>query len=287
MSPISVIIPAYNEAEAISNVIANVKKFMTGERIEHEIIVVDDCSIDGTAAEAKSQAVTVVSHPMNMGYGAALTTGLKKARYNDILIMDADESYPVDEVKKLLPHTDGFDMVVGARQGKYYHGSPLKRISRMIFSALLRYVTGEDVPDANSGLRFFKKDVVMRFEDDFCSGFSFTTTITIILLSNGCPVKFVPIEYAKRTGASKVRHIRDTARTVQILLHTIIYYNPVKAFLPFVMIMLAMSVIFKTFYIFGSHDPVYGLSAVVSFIASMVFMSFGMMTYAIVKSGRR
>jgi len=287
MTPISVIIPAYNEADGIAKVIENVKIFMASEKLEHEIIVVDDCSADATASRAKSPGVTVISHPINRGYGASLTTGLKKAKYNNILIMDADESYPAKDIKKLLPYVDDFDMVVGARQGKHYHGSFMKRLSRMVFYVLLGFVTGEKIPDANSGLRIFKKDVVMRFEDDFCSGFSFTTTITIILLSNKYLIKFVPVNYMSRTGKSKVRHLRDTARTAQILLHTIVHYNPIKAFLPFSVTAFMMSGLFAGLFLFRAHNLFYGLSAVVSFISAMLFMALSMATYAVVKSGRR
>ena len=286
MASISVIIPAYNEAGCVCAVAERIKSFMVREKLEHEIIVVNDCSTDGTSAEAKKAGVAVLSHCMNRGYGASLTTGLKKAKYNHVLIIDADESYPVDDIKKLLPHIDDFDMVVGARQGKHYHGSPIKRLSRMIFYFLLGYVTGEKIPDANSGLRIFKKDVVMKFEDDFCSGFSFTTTITIILLSNRYLIKFVPIDYMPRTGKSKVRHLRDTARTVQILLHTITYYNPIKAFLPFSVASAALGVIFTLMYVCGGGSPSLGLSAALSFFFTMLFMGMGMLVYAIVKGSR-
>ena len=287
MPPISVIIPAYNEVDGISKVVGHAKSFMAEEKIEHEIIVIDDCSTDDTAQQAKSTGVTVISHPINRGYGASLTTGLKKARYDHVLIMDADESYPVKDVRKLLPYMDDFDMVVGARQGKHYHGSLIKRLSRVVFYLLLGYVTGEKIPDANSGLRIFKKDVVMKFEDDFCMGFSFTTTITIILLSNRYLIKFVPIEYMSRTGKSKVRHLRDTARTIQILLHTIVYYNPIKAFLPFSVTAFAMFALFTGLYLFRAHMAFYGISAVMSIISSMLFMGFGMLAYAVVKRNRR
>lgn len=287
MSPISVIIPAYNEADGISKVVEHVKSFMTEGKIEHEIIVVNDCSTDNTANEAGRLGVTVISHPINRGYGASLITGLKKAKYDHVLIIDADESYPVEETKKLLPYINDFDMVVGARQGKYYHGSLVKRISRGIFYILLGYVTGEKVPDANSGMRIFRKSVVMQFEDDFCTGFSFTTTITIILLSNRFLIKFVPIEYRKRTGRSKVRHLSDTARTVQILLHAVVHHNPIKAFLPFSAISFLLAVLFLVLSAFKTNTTLYALSALISFISSMGFMGLGMLSYAVVKGSRR
>ncbi len=287
MRQISVVIPAYNEVDGIAGVVASVKEFMVREKIAHEIIIVDDCSTDGTLEAAEKLGVIVMPHAVNRGYGSALTTGLKAARYGHVLILDADGSYAVEDIKKLLPHIDDFDMVVGARQGKYYHGSPAKRISRAIFYLLLGYVTGEKVPDANSGLRIFKKDVVMKFEDDFCGGFSFTTTITLILLSNHRLIKFVPVEYKMRAGKSKVRYFRDTARTMQILLHTITYYNPIKAFLVFTYISLLLSGVFTVMYLLRARTAFYGLSALISFLFSMVFLGFGMIAYVIMKGTRR
>ncbi|MBN2452716.1 MAG: glycosyltransferase family 2 protein [Candidatus Omnitrophica bacterium] len=284
MKPISVVIPAYNESRHIATVIGAVTEFMKKERIEYEIIVVDDFSTDDTAQSAERAGATVISHPMNRGYGASLTTGIKKSRYNDILIMDADGTYPVPEIKKLLPYIGDFDMVVGARQGKHYHGSPVKRISRGIFYLLISYVTGDHVPDANSGLRIFRKDVVMKFEDDFCSGFSFTTTITLVLLCNNRLIKFVPIDYQPRVGSkSKVRYFRDTARTFQILLQTVSYYIPLKAFLPFTIISLLLSLVFTILYFAKAGNIFYGLSAVVTFLSSMAFLGLGLIAYSIVR----
>jgi polyisoprenyl-phosphate glycosyltransferase len=280
-------VPAYKEAGCVGKVIDSIKSYMQSQKLDHEIIVVDDDSRDGTADEAKKRGAKVISHPINRGYGAALTTGIKNAKHEHILIIDADETYPVTEIGKLVPFMCDFDMVVGARQGKYFHGSTIKRLSRMAFYMLLNFVTGENIPDANSGLRIFKKSVAMQFEEDFCSGFSFTTTITIILLSNRYLVKFVPIDYKPRTGKSKVKYLRDTARTIQILLQNISYYNPIKAFLPFSMISFCFAVIFSALYIFRAKILFYGISAVVSFYFAMLFMGLGMLTYVVVKGSAK
>ena len=286
MNPVSVVIPAYNESGSIRSVVESVRLFMAGEKREHEVIVVDDCSSDTTAAAAQAAGAAVVTHPVNRGYGAALTTGIKKAKHDVILIMDADGTYPIAEAKKLLPFADAFDMVVGARQGKHYHGSPMKRFSRIIFYMLLNYVTAESVPDANSGLRIFKKSVVMQFEDNFCRGFSFTTTLTLLLLANGYLVKFVPVEYHSRGGSkSKVKYARDTARTVQILMHAIISYNPIKAFLPFSLISLVLCLLFAGACCAGADRLLCGLSAVMSFFSAMLFLGLGMIAYAVVRRG--
>jgi len=284
MRPISVVIPAYNESRHITAVIESVAGFMKKEKIEHEIIVVDDFSSDDTVQSARRTGATVISHPINRGYGAALTTGIKKSKYGEILIMDADGTYPASEIGKLLPYIDDFDMVVGARQGKHYHGSWMKRFSRAVFYVLISYVTGDHVPDANSGLRIFKKDVVMQFEDDFCSGFSFTTTITLVLLCNKYMLKFVPVDYHPRVGSkSKVRYFRDTARVFQILLQTISYYIPLKAFLPFAIMSIFLSLIFTILYFVKADTVFYGLSAVITFLSSMAFLGLGLIAYSIIR----
>ncbi len=285
--PISVIIPAYNESRSIGEVLDSLKNFLIKEKIPGEIIVVDDGSSDETTGIAKDKGVVVITHPLNRGYGAAITTGIKQAKYEHILIMDADNTYPVTEINKLLPFIDNFDMVVGARQGKHYHGSLMKRLSRMVFYVLINYVTGDYVPDANSGLRIFKKSVVMKFEPDFCTGFSFTTTITLVLLCNHYIIKFVPVDYKPRIGTkSKVRYFRDTARTFQILLQTISYYIPLKAFLPFTLISIFVFFLFTGLYIFKAKTTFYGFSAVISFYSSLLFLGLGLIAYAIARERR-
>lgn len=287
MMPISVIMPAYNESKSIGGVIDSLKDFLAKEKIAGEIIVVDDGSSDETTSVARDRGVTVITHPVNRGYGASITTGLKKASHDLILLMDADGTYPVAEIKKLLPHVDNFDMVVGARQGRHYHGSLMKRFSRAVFKILINYVTGDYVPDANSGLRIFKKSVAMKFEEDFCSGFSFTTTLTLVLLCNRHSIKFVPIDYRPRLGTkSKVRYVRDTARTFQILLQTVSYYIPLKAFLPFTLISIFAFFVFTALYLFRAHTTFYGFSAVISFFSSLLFLGLGLIAYAVVRGKR-
>jgi hypothetical protein len=122
-------------------------------------------------------------------------------------------------------------MIVGARQGKEYSKGIFKRPARLLFEFLVKYASGRDVPDVNSGLRIFKKSIVMNFQDSLCTGFSFTTTLTLIFLLNQYCVKYVPIEYFKREGKSKVRHFKDTLRAGQIIIEAILYYNPIKLFL--------------------------------------------------------
>ncbi len=226
---VSIVIPAYNEESAITTVVADLKTAMSQTDWRYEIIVVNDASKDQTAHNADTTGVTVISHPTNVGYGGALHTGIQASKFFWIATIDADCSYPAKELLKLLPHAQYHDMVVGARQGKNYWGTFLKHPARLAFLALAQFVVGARIPDVNSGLRLFRKSVVIEMLPRLCRGFSFSTTLTLSFLSSYRFVRFEPIDYLSRVGSSKVRYFRDTLRTLQLMLETIVYYNPVKA----------------------------------------------------------
>lgn len=283
MIPLSIIIPAYNEEESIKETLSELLSFCNSELAKYQIIVVDDASTDRTAAIAEGhKEATVIKNPVNAGYGGSIKKALSEARYEHILIMDADGTYPPGEIKKLLPFAADFDMVIGARKGKHYRGSFFKSVSRKIFFLLVKYVTGENIPDVNSGLRIFKKNAVMKFYDRLCRGFSFTTTITIAFISTGHIVKHVNIDYRKRIGKSKVRFVRDSLRTLQILVESISYFNPIKAFLPFSVVSLTAAAYFALRYIIVGPDS-YLLCAALFLVSAMLFFGFGMIGYIITK----
>lgn len=226
---LTVVIPAYNEGEAIRTVVEEAHRALKALGIEYEILVVDDGSADETAAEAERGGARVLVHPANAGYGKAILTGAEHARFDLIGIMDGDATYPPEEFAKLLPHADRFDMVVGARMGQAYEGGFVKQRGRWAFNGLAKFVTGERVPDVNSGMRIFKRHVLDQAQHVVCRGFSFSTTLTLSALGAGFFVKHVPIRYRPRVGRSRVRYLRDTLRAGQVLVETAIYFNPLKA----------------------------------------------------------
>ena len=226
----SIVIPAYNEEGAVGALLKDLLK--QEPRDSFEVIVIDDCSKDGTRAEAAKYPVTVLSNVHNFGYGYSLKRGIRAAKHDNIIILDADGSYPVSSLHTLIhEYEKGFDMIVGARTGQYYHGSFAKRCARFLFRMLSEFATGRTIPDINSGYRIFRKDAAMRFFKTLSSGFSFTTTITLAFMLNAYSVRYIPIEYHKRHGASKVRYVRDTLRSAQIIVEAIVLYNPIKIFM--------------------------------------------------------
>jgi glycosyltransferase involved in cell wall biosynthesis len=253
------LVPAYNEEGAVGNVIAGLRRAMETSGWVFEIIVVDDASRDKTSDEARNAGARVITHPTNSGYGGALRSGIVHAAYDWIATIDADASYPPGELLKLLPHAEKFDMVVGSRQGKNYWGSVFKHPARLIFLALAQFIVGRHIPDVNSGLRLFRKATAMQMLPRLCRGFSFSTTLTLSFLSSHLFVKFQPIDYSLRVGSSKVRYLRDTLRTLQLMMETATYYNPVKASLVlglfpfgFTAFALALAVVYRSqFWLFA------------------------------------
>lgn len=228
----SIIIPAYNEEKGLQSVIRKFKEVAKKHKISIEIIVVDDGSADETAKFAKKQRAKVILHPQNAGYGRALQTGIQAAKYQNIVICDADGSYPIKELPQLLEFLNkGFDMVVGARKRRHYKESLFKHPARLFFKLLSEFVTGTRIPDVNSGFRAFKKSEVSEFFKYTCPTFSFSTSLTLIYHLEGKFVKYHPIDYFARAGKSKINPFRDTLRAGQILTETILLYNPIKLFL--------------------------------------------------------
>lgn len=230
---ISIVVPALNEEQAIVSTVRAVQDAFDAQGTPVEIIVVDDGSTDGTAELARAAGVRVISHPRPGGYGRALKTGIAASCHDIIGIIDADGTYPAGSLPELLRLVvaQGFDMAVGARTGRAYRGTLLKMPARRVFRWLAEYATGTRIDDINSGLRVFRKELALRYVHTISNGFSFTATITLAALLNGYFVGYTPVSYEVRVGRSHVHHVRDSLRSLQIIVENILYYNPLKLFL--------------------------------------------------------
>ncbi len=229
---VSVVIPAYDEAAHVFEQVQAVRATMQATGWTWEIIVVDDGSRDGTAEQAaRAEGVRVLRHRKNRGYGAALKRGIAAARYGWILITDADGTYPVAAIPRLLAAASGNDMVVGSRTGTTVRVPLVRRPPKAFLNWLASYLAGQRLPDINSGLRLMRADLVRRYEHLLPSGFSFTTTITLAAACNDHQVEYIPIDYHARLGASKMRP-RAAYDFTLLILRTIVFFNPLKVFIP-------------------------------------------------------
>jgi len=245
---VSVVVPAYNEAGAVGDCLRSLLETLDAADFGAEVLVVDDGSTDGTADEVrKVEGVKLVAHRQNLGYGAALKTGIRAAHGETIVIADADGSYPVERIPDLVRGMDEYDMVVGARTGEHVRVPALRKPAKWFLTQLASYLAEADIPDLNSGLRAFRRQDALRLFGILPSGFSFTVTITLAMLCGGMRVAFLPINYHQRKGRSKISPIGDTYNFIILIVRTISYFNPLKVFLPAAALVLAVGVV-KTAY---------------------------------------
>lgn len=179
-----------------------------------------------------------------MGYGFSLKKGILKANNELIAITDADQTYPFEYIPKMLEKKkEGFDLVVGARTGKYYRQNILKSILRRMMKFLVEFVSEKKIKDINSGLRIFDKSLVVKYFPRLCNTFSFTTSQTLAYLMNNHFVTYVDIPYNKRIGKSKIHLIKDSIKSLKYILESCIYYNPLKIFVLLSFICIFLSII--------------------------------------------
>ncbi len=247
---ISIVIPVYNEKNAIVGTVKQIKEVMDKSDIQYEIVTVNDGSKDGSLEiltefynnnPEYKDCLKVVSHSINRGYGATLKTGIRNAKYDNICITDADATYPNERIPDLYAEYEkGYDMIVGQRSFKKL--PTLTKPAKWFITSLANFLVDEKIKDLNSGLRIFKKDIAMKYFPIICDGFSFTTTITLAMMTNSYLVKYVPIDYLKREGKSKIKPIRDTINFITLIIRTVLYFNPLKIFVPLSLMMFLASV---------------------------------------------
>jgi len=279
MENVSVVIPVYNEEAAILETIDFFKS--TREKYPQiEVIIVNDGSTDGTLKilEANAgQMLRVISHDGNRGYGAAIKSGIKQAAKEYIAITDADGSYPNEMIAELyaqLVRVDG-DMIVGARTGKVAEARTLRRLFKFFLRKLAEFLSEEKIADLNSGLRVFKKDLFQKMARYLPDGFSFTTTLTLSLLASAHKIIYVPVRYHKRKGKSKIRPFRDTLNFVQLIIRTVMFFNPLKIFLPLSLSLFFLAIaVLVISYLLGR---VWDITTILLFVTALQILALGLL----------
>lgn len=278
MREVSIIIPAFNEEAQIKSVLTELRTLFEQNGINGEIIVVDDGSSDRTARVAKSAGVRVIRHRSNRGYGCSLKTGILAATHDIIGIIDADGTYPVKYLPEMLEELDQADMVVGARIGKNVNIPLIRRPAKWVLKRLANYVANARIPDLNSGLRVFRKDVAMQYFPILPDQFSFTTTITLAMHSDRYAVTYIPIDYLKRKGRSKIVPW-DAGSFAILILRTAMLYRPLRVFVPLALVCLAYGVI--KMIVDLTHDPNISASAMFGLVSTLLIVLIGMLGDAI------
>ena len=274
---LSIIIPVYNEEKSIATVLKEIEDVMNRSRLSYEIIVVNDGSTDKTMEVLKNSGpnIKVFHHRVNRGYGASLKTGICNAQYETLVITDADGTYPYERIPELVSYMKDYDMVVGARTGVSVKVPLIRKPAKWVINRLANYLTGVKIPDLNSGLRVMKKAIVNKFTRLLPDQFSYTATITLAMLTNGYQVKYVPVDYHARIGQSKIKPIRDTLNFIQLIVRTVMYFNPLRVFIPLSLGLFFMSVgIFLYSYFFT--PKVMDVTTVILFVSAVQVLAVGM-----------
>ncbi|MEA3547367.1 MAG: glycosyltransferase family 2 protein, partial [Thermodesulfobacteriota bacterium] len=201
---VSIVIPAYNEEAVIGQTVARIRSLYP----DFETIVVDDGSTDNTAHKAREAGAKVFQHPYNIGNGAAVKTGIRKASGDLVVLMDGDGQHDPADIARLLEKSDHYDLVVGARHGSS-QTSLGRRVANWFYNCLASYVAKFPIKDLTSGFRVFHRDTVLKYLYLFPNTFSYPTTSTLTYLRSGFTVKYIPIRQHKRVGKSKIKLMED------------------------------------------------------------------------------
>jgi glycosyltransferase involved in cell wall biosynthesis len=238
---LTIVIPAFNEAVSVARVIENVTAALHG--ISFDLVVVDDGSSDDTAEVARRAGANVVQHARNLGYGAALKTGFKFAQSEYVVTFDADGQHRASDILRLWEIRDRVDMAVGARTQLLH--SPFWRMpGKWLLGWMAQYLTRQQIPDLNSGLRVFRRPVSLKYLHLCPPGFSLSTTMTLAMLCRGWRVEYVPIEVVRREGKSTVS-VTTGLETIVLILRLVSLFDPLRVFVPASMIIAGIGIVWE------------------------------------------
>jgi glycosyltransferase involved in cell wall biosynthesis len=268
---ISIILPAFQEEQGIPPLLMQIGAVMAKMRRPYEILVIDDGSTDGTAARAREAGARVISHPYNIGNGAAVKTGIREARGRVIVMMDADGQHDPADIPRFLEKLGTHDMVVGART-RESETSLHRDLANKVYNWFASYICNRKIEDLTSGFRAIKTDAARAFLYLLPNTYSYPTTLTLAIVRSGRSLKYVPVKTARRVGRSKIRLLRDGTRFFFIILKIATLFSPMKVFLPVSALMFLAGLAYgllRIVFLDGRYGPT---SAMLMTMAVVVFM---------------
>jgi glycosyltransferase involved in cell wall biosynthesis len=224
---VTIVVPAYNEADSIGQVVTELRTAAAW----HEVLVIDDGSIDGTGQAATDAGARVIRHPYNKGNGASIKTAIRAATSQWLAIVDGDGQHAPEDALRLVAPLGEYDLIVGARH-PHTQATAGRRVGNAVLNWLASYLTGRSIPDLTSGFRAARREYLIEFLHLLPNGFSAPTTTTLAFLKAGYNVEFAPVAARARTGTSKIRLASDGANFLLILLKVITIFSPLRIFAP-------------------------------------------------------
>jgi glycosyltransferase involved in cell wall biosynthesis len=288
---VSIILPCYNEQGHVTAEIERICAAMDGSGYEYELLAFDDASTDETLARLYEAAprfpqMQVVPFHRNSGSGTIRRIGTQRARGEIVVWTDADMTYPnerIPELVQLLEKDPGVDQVVGARTSEQGSHKLLRVPAKWLIRKLAERLTNAQIPDLNSGLRAFRREVAQPYLRLLPPGFSCVTTITVAFLANQHEVRYIPIDYAKRAGTSKFRFVKDAYRYILQVLRMVMYFNPLKVLMPVALFLLVLG-IGKGVFDMVVHPLLFAVNTVLIFVTGVLIASLALLADLIVRS---
>ena len=287
MTSISIVVPVFNEEAAIGHDLDILIQTMDTSGHDHEIIVVDDGSTDSSAEiVGRYDQVRLLRHPHNRGPGAARTTGLRAAQGDIVVMTDGDGTYPNQDIPRLIFEMEEkcWDMVIGARRREAGSWKWLRSPAKWFIQALASYLTGVRIPDLNSGFRAFRREQSLGYLNVLPRTHSWVSTITIAFLSDGHIVGWVPIDYYKRVGHSTFHPLTDTYNYLSLVVRAVMYFEPLKVFLPVAVTLLGIGA-GKMVYDIFTYNFHFAPSTVMLVLTAIQVGAIGLLADLIVRKG--
>jgi polyisoprenyl-phosphate glycosyltransferase len=271
---VSVVLPVYNEVGHLAQEVKRIQAALEASGRSFEIIVVDDGSDDGSGEALEAiEGIRLLRFRTNRGTGTARKAGTTAALGRVVVWTDCDLTYPNEDIPRLVDTLDeGWDQVVGARTSERGTARPLRVPAKWMIRRLASYLTDTKIPDLNSGLRAFRRDVGSQFLQLLPAGFSCVTTITLAFLANGYSVRYVPIEYFPRAGRSKFHWWTDTRRYLLQVVRMVLMFNPLRVFGPVGVTLLLVGVAKVVYDLVTKSGRIATNTIVVLFAAGIVIM---------------
>lgn len=213
---LSIVLPCLNEQNTIAQTICDAQRGCLKGKYKYEIIVADNGSTDYSVAIARLYKARII-HVKKRGYGVALRAGIKAAKYNNVIMADADTTYELENLGKFVKYLDKYDLVIGDRfcdpniQMSFSH-----YIGNKILSFLARKLYNSPVRDFHCGIRAFKKDKIMSL-NLHTSGMEFASEMICIAEKKGLKIKEVPTILKKNIRPAKLNTIKDGLRHLRFL----------------------------------------------------------------------
>jgi polyisoprenyl-phosphate glycosyltransferase len=281
---VSVVLPCYNERDHVELEVKRIRSAMEAAGMRYELICVDDGSTDGTREVLQAiRGIRTILLPRNQGSGTARRIGTQQARGQIVVWTDADMTYPNELIPELVSQLDDtYDQVVGARRSEAGNLRFFRVPAKWAIRKLAAYLTNTPIPDLNSGLRVFKRSVAQPYLRLLPPGFSCVTTITLAFLSNGHPIKYVPVDYFKRSTRSKFHPFRDAYNYILQVLRMVMYFNPLRVLMP-VGLVLMTATIAKLIFDLIVHDLRVTGSTVLVGLAAFNIMAIALLADLVVR----